>query len=94
MARGHCIRRHHRRRHWYFGSTADILDSPSGAAAAGAIALINSVGNIGGFVGPFLIGWLKETTGSFTGGPLASGTGVLLTGILTMALGRERYVQK
>lgn len=45
-------------------------------------------------VGPFLIGWLKETTGSFTGGLLASGVGVLLTGILTMALGRERYARK
>ena len=38
----------------------------SGAAAAGGIALINAIGNIGGFAGPFVIGWIKETTGSFT----------------------------
>jgi len=36
-----------------------------GAAAAGAIALINSLGNIGGFLGPFAIGMVKERTGSF-----------------------------
>ncbi len=37
----------------------------SGTAAAGAIALINSVGNLGGWVGPFLMGWLKDTTGDY-----------------------------
>ena len=36
-----------------------------GAAAAGAIALINSIGNIGGFLGPTLIGMAKQRTGSF-----------------------------
>ena len=36
-----------------------------GAAAAGAIALINSLGNIGGFLGPFAIGMVKQRTGSF-----------------------------
>jgi MFS transporter, ACS family, tartrate transporter len=34
-------------------------------AAAGGIAVINSLGNLGGFVGPSLIGWVKETTGSY-----------------------------
>ena len=32
----------------------------SGTAAAGAIALINSIGNLAGFGGPFLIGWIKD----------------------------------
>ncbi len=36
-----------------------------GAAAAGAIALINSIGNIGGFLGPVAIGFVKQRTGSF-----------------------------
>ena len=35
----------------------------SGAAAAGGIALINSVGNLGGFFGPYLVGKLKDITG-------------------------------
>jgi predicted MFS family arabinose efflux permease len=38
----------------------------TGSAAAGGIALINSVGNIGGFAGPYLIGAVRESTGSFS----------------------------
>ncbi len=37
----------------------------SGAAAAGGIAFINSIGNLGGFVGPVLMGWLKTHTASY-----------------------------
>jgi MFS transporter, ACS family, tartrate transporter len=36
-----------------------------GAAAAAGIALINSVGNLGGYVGPFVVGWIKDSTSSF-----------------------------
>ena len=36
----------------------------SGTAAAAGIAVINSVGNLAGFVSPYLIGYLKDTTGS------------------------------
>ena len=39
----------------------------SGTAAAGAIALINSVGNLGGFVGPYLVGRVRDMTGGFAG---------------------------
>ena len=37
----------------------------SGSAAAGSVALINSCGNLGGWVGPYMMGWLKTETGSF-----------------------------
>ncbi len=40
----------------------------SGSAAAAGIATINSIGNLGGFVGPFMIGLIKEHTGSFSWG--------------------------
>jgi D-galactonate transporter len=40
----------------------------AGTAAAAAIALINSLGNLSGFVSPYLIGWIKDETGSLTGG--------------------------
>lgn len=40
----------------------------SGSAAATGIATINSIGNLGGFVGPSMIGWIKDQTGSFNGG--------------------------
>lgn len=39
----------------------------SGTAAAGAIGLINSCGNVGGFVGPYVTGYIKDATGSFVG---------------------------
>ena len=40
----------------------------SGTAMAGGIAFINSIGNLGGFAGPYMVGWVKDTTGSFVGG--------------------------
>jgi D-galactonate transporter len=51
----------------------------SGMAAAGGLAFINSVGTSGGQVGPAVMGWLRDHTGSFTGGMLA------LSGFLLMA---------
>lgn len=43
----------------------------SGIGAAGGLALINSVGTMGGFVGPSVMGFLKDTTGSFNSGLFA-----------------------
>ena len=43
----------------------------TGAAAAGGLAFINMVGTTGGFAGPYLMGWLKQETGSFQSGLLA-----------------------
>ena len=40
-------------------------------AAAGSVGLINSIGNLGGFLGPNLIARLKSSDGSFSGGMLA-----------------------
>jgi MFS transporter, ACS family, tartrate transporter len=52
-----------------YGSRASFWPMPSifltGTAAAGAIALINATGNLGGYVGPFIVGWIKDSTGSF-----------------------------
>ncbi|MGH7619295.1 MAG: MFS transporter [Gemmatimonadaceae bacterium] len=42
----------------------------SGTAAAGGIAVINSIGNLGGFFAPSLLGALKDRTGTFTSGLL------------------------
>jgi MFS transporter, ACS family, tartrate transporter len=54
----------------------------SGTAAAGAIALINSIGNLAGFGGPYLIGWVKESTGSTSTGLLVLAILPLLGGLL------------
>ena len=43
----------------------------SGTAAAAGIALVNSIGNLGGFVGPYLVGVMKDATGSTDGGLIA-----------------------
>jgi len=40
----------------------------TGIALAGGIAFINSIGTAGGFVGPSVVGWLVDETGSFTAG--------------------------
>ncbi|MGE6494806.1 MFS transporter [Cupriavidus metallidurans] len=40
----------------------------AGTAAAGGIALINSIGNLAGFVAPYMIGWFKTSTGQLAGG--------------------------
>ena len=40
----------------------------TGTAAAAGIAWINSIGNVGGALGPAIVGWLKDTTGSYAGG--------------------------
>ncbi len=58
----------------------------TGPAAAAGIATINSIGNLGGFAGPAMIGWIKHSTGSFTGG-LCFVAGLLaLSAVLTLIL--------
>ena len=60
----------------------------SGTAAAGAIALINSLGNLGGFVGPYLIGRVRDLTGGFAGSLMA--IAVLLVGSAALAVSLRR----
>jgi D-galactonate transporter len=62
----------------------------SGRAAAGGIAWINSLGNLGGFVGPYVIAILHDTTGSFTGGLLALALVMALGGGLALAVRPDR----
>ncbi len=60
----------------------------SGAAAAGGIALINSLGNIAGFAGPYLVGVVKDATGGFAGALLAFAVLMLAGALLALWLGR------
>lgn len=65
----------------------------SGSAAATGIATINSIGNLGGFVGPSAIGWIKDLTGSFTGGLYLVAGLLCLSAVLTLVLaGSQRPV--
>jgi nitrate/nitrite transporter NarK len=58
-----------------------------GAAAAAGIALINSVGNLAGFVSPYLVGAVKDATGSpaigiyLVAASLAAGGVLVLVGV-------------
>ncbi|HJU17247.1 MAG TPA: MFS transporter [Stellaceae bacterium] len=61
----------------------------SGTAAAGGIALINSIGNLAGFAAPYLMGYLKDTTGSFSAGLLAVAAMPFVSFVLVLALGHN-----
>jgi ACS family tartrate transporter-like MFS transporter len=61
----------------------------SGAGAAAGIAMINSIGNLGGFVGPFLIGWLKTLTGGYAAGLYVVAAFVTLSAVLTLMMSRR-----
>lgn len=65
----------------FWGRPAALL---SGAAAAGGIALINSIGNLGGYIGPFAVGWLHDRTGSYAAGMIALAVGLFVAGLLAI----------
>jgi len=62
----------------------------SGSAAAAGIATINSIGNLGGFAGPAMIGWIKDATGSFLGGLYFVSGLLILSAVLTLVLSRSK----
>lgn len=55
-------------------------------AAAGAVGFINSFGNLGGFVGPNIVGYVEKTTGSFTGGICFLGGMMLFSTLIILYL--------
>lgn len=57
-----------------------------GTAAAGGVALVNAVGNIGGFVGPTLVGYARDVTGSFAAGLWVLAAGLVLGALVVVAL--------
>jgi ACS family tartrate transporter-like MFS transporter len=63
----------------------------SGTAAAGGIALINAVGNLGGFLGPYMMGAIKDATGSFTIGLLSIAMGTLVATVVLLVMGPEKH---
>jgi ACS family tartrate transporter-like MFS transporter len=77
-----------------WGTLGPFWASPTafltGTAAAGGIAFINSFGNLGGFVGPYTMGALKDRTHNFTLGLLTLTGAILLAGILSLFLHREK----
>ncbi|MDX6379393.1 MAG: transporter, family, tartrate transporter [Rubrobacteraceae bacterium] len=66
----------------------------SGTAAAAGIALINSVGNLGGFVGPYAVGYLSDATGTTYSGLLFLAALILVAGLLALLVKHERSLEE
>jgi ACS family tartrate transporter-like MFS transporter len=71
----------------FYGTKGPFWSMPpmflTGSAAAASIAWINSVGNLGGFFGPSIVGWVKDATGSFAGGLYALAAFALMSAIVS-----------
>ncbi len=66
----------------------------SGPAAAGGIAVINSVGNLSGFAGPYAMGWIKDETGSYTGGLLCLAAFGFLSMVTVLLLNHDAALER
>lgn len=64
------------------------------AAAAGSIGMINSVGNLGGGFGTYLLGWIKKATGSFQNGLLLLAASMAISATIIILLGLGKRVEK
>ncbi|MDQ0469185.1 MFS transporter [Labrys wisconsinensis] len=69
---------------WIFPTT--LL---TGAAAAAGIAMINSIGSIGGFFGPSIIGWVRDATGGFGGALVFLAVAMAVTAGAILVLGHS-----
>ena len=65
----------------FWATSTELLSETSAVAG---IALINSVGNLGGFLGPYAIGLVRSWTGSFRGGLLAVATLLGVSGVIAL----------
>jgi ACS family tartrate transporter-like MFS transporter len=72
----------------FYGMKPSFWPMPSlfltGTAAAAGIAWINAVGNLAGTVTPFIVGWIKDTTGSFSGGLYVLAAFSLMSAMVTL----------
>jgi MFS transporter, ACS family, tartrate transporter len=66
----------------------------SGSAAAGGIALINSIGNLAGFVGPYAIGFIKDQTQSFAPGLIFIAVLAFMSFVMVLMLGHDHSLER
>ena len=64
-----------------------------GYAAASGIAMINSIGNLGGFAGPYTIGFIKDRTGSVSWGLAFVGISMCVSAVLLFTLPKKAHAQ-
>jgi MFS family permease len=65
----------------------------TGSAAAGGVALVNSIGNLGGFAGPYAIGWIKDATGGTTPGLVVLAACSIMAGVVTLLMGHDSKIE-
>jgi MFS transporter, ACS family, tartrate transporter len=70
----------------FYSLPGDFL---TGFAAASGIALVSSLANLGGFAGPYAIGWIKDQTGSLYGGLAVGGVSLFASATLMLLLPRR-----
>jgi MFS transporter, ACS family, tartrate transporter len=66
----------------------------AGAAVAPGIAAINSIGNLSGYFGPFVIGWIKDATGGFVWGLVTIAACAVVSLVITLALGHDPHLER
>lgn len=66
----------------------------AGTAAAGGIALVNSMGNLSGFVSPYMLGYIKDLTGGLAPGLYALAALMLLGAVLVMIFAPRQYKEQ
>ena len=64
-----------------------------GAAAAGGIAIVNAIGNLAGFAGPYVMGGLKDATGTYTAGLLTIAVTALIGAAIVVALHHDAALE-
>lgn len=77
-----------------YSTTAPLLSMPSaafvGAAAAAGLAVVNSIGNVGGFVAPYVVGLLNDATGNERSGLVFLAACLVVTALATYLYARHR----
>ena len=72
----------------YFGPFFSFPSSfSSGPAAAGGIALVNTFSNFGGFLGPTVIGMIKQRTGEYSDAMVALAIVLTASAVIVLVLG-------
>jgi MFS family permease len=66
----------------------------TGTAAAGGIAMINAIGNLGGWIGPTVYGWVRDATGSANVALLALAIGPVVAGVTLVLIGHDRRLEQ
>jgi ACS family tartrate transporter-like MFS transporter len=66
----------------------------AGAAVAPGIAAINAIGNLSGYFGPFIMGWIKDLTGDFRWGLVTIALCAVVALVITLMLGHDSELER